>query len=322
MTQVDLTPRDRSKLVKRAAAATVLVASVLFLGYGVYINWQELREYDWHFNYAYLLLAAIALLLAFISNVVGWGLIIGHLGGPRDFRKNAEIYCLAAHGKRLPGPVWYVAGRAYLYEREAVPVSVIVQGSVWEIVSQLLSGLIVYAILLPLYREIQYSSFNYLLLAAIPLFLLILSPSIFQQLLRWLRRDQQEVKLIPVSWRNKALWLTVYLLGWLAGGAILYFLAGAVSSVSLSLLPACWGFVALSGIVSTLAFFLPGGVGAREVSLSLLLSSYVPLSVAIALALLFRVWILVGETILLIFFWSVTKSRLWDYFVHLTQREY
>jgi len=102
----------------------------------------------------------------------------------------------------------------------------------------------------------------------------------------------------------------VYLLGWLAGGSILYFLAGAVSVVSVSLLPACWGFVALSGVISALTFFLPGGVGAREVSLSLLLSYYIPLPVAIALAVLFRVWILVGETVLLVIFWGIARSRL------------
>lgn len=322
MTQADSPSRDRSKLIKRVVAAAVLAASVLFLGYSLYANWQEIRDYHWRFNYSYLLLAAIALLLAFISNVVGWTLIIGRLGGPRDFRKNVEIYCLAAHGKRLPGLVWYVAGRAYLYEREAVPVSMIVQGSVWEMVLQLLSGLIVYAILLPLYQKSQYTSFNYLLLAAIPLFLLTLFPSVFQRLLRWLGRGQRVTEIVQVSWRDKMLWFIVYLLGWLAGGLILYFLAGAVSVVSLSLLPACWGFVALSGIVSAMAFFLPGGAGARDVSLSLLLSSYVPLPVAIALALLFRVWILVGETVLLTLFWGATRSRLWGYFSRLTQRGY
>jgi hypothetical protein len=138
-------------------------------------------------------------------------------------------------------------------------------------------------------------------------------------LLQRLGRVQRETKVIQIYWYDKVLWFVIYLLGWLAGGSILYFLAKSVSPVSLAFLPACWGFVALSGVVGTLAFFLPGGVGAREISLSLLLSSYIPLSVAIALALLFRVWILVGETILLAFFWSVTKSRFWN---RLTRKDY
>ena len=312
--------RDQVQFIKRLLAITILIASTLFLAFTVYTNWKELRGYQWEFNYSYLLLAAFALLIAFFSNVLGWGLIVEHLGGPSDFAKNAEIYCIAAHGKRLPGSFWYVAGRAYLYEKEAVPAAIILQGSLWEITFQLLSGLIIYGMFLPLYREIRYASFNhYLLLITIPLLLLILSPSIFRMLLRHLSRGQREIKISQVHWHNKALWLFIYLLGWLAGGGILYFLTGSVSSISLDFLPACWGFVALSGVVSTLAFFLPGGIGVREISLSLLLSSYVPLSVAIMLALLFRVWTLVGETILLAAFWSVSKSRFES---RLTRKDY
>lgn len=302
--------RDRSRLLRRAAAVMVLGASLLFLGYSVYANWQQLRDYHWHFNYLYLFLAAVALFLAFISNVGGWALIIRHMGGPRSLRKNVAIYCLAAHGKRLPGFVWYVAGRVYLYEREDISASVIVQGSLWELILQILSGLVLYAILWPLYSEVRHTPFDYLPLVAIPVFFLTLFPFVFQWLLRWLKRGQPEVPIIQVGWRTKVLWFSVYLLGWLAGGAILYFLAGAVSAVSVSLLPACWGFVALSGVISALTFFLPGGVGAREVSLSLLLSYYIPLPVAVALSVLFRVWILVGETVLLVIFWGIARGRL------------
>jgi hypothetical protein len=315
-------PQLRSRLVKRLIAAVVLSASALFLGYSLYSNWQELSSYQWQFRYPYLLLAALALILTFISNIAGWGLIMQRLGGPRDFRKNAEIYCLAAHGKRIPGLVWYVAGRGYLYEREGTPVSVTVQASVWEMVFQMLAGLTLYAILWPLYEESEFGFLNYALLAAIPLLLLTFSPSIFQRILRRFGRGRFEAEVIQLEWRDKALWFFVYLLGWLTGGSILYLLAKSVSTIPLALLPACWGFVALSGVISVISFFLPGGAGVREISLSLLLSSYIPLSVAIALSLLFRVWILLGETILLILVWSASTSKLWDRISNLTQTDY
>jgi uncharacterized membrane protein YbhN (UPF0104 family) len=312
----------QSRLAKRLIAAAVLAASALFLGYNLYRNWQDLKGYHWEFHYPYLLLAVFALIVTFVSNIAGWVLIIERLGGPRSFRKNAEIYCLAAHGKRLPGLFWYVAGRGYLYEREGIPVSVTVQASLWEMVFQMLAGLTLYMVFWPLYQETNYGFLNYVLLAAIPLLLLTFSPSVFRRVLQRVGRDQSEAKVIQLEWRDKLLWFFVYLAGWLTGGSILYFLAKSVSSVSLALLPACWGFVALSGVVSVVSFFLPGGAGVREISLSLLLSSYIPLYVAIALALLFRVWILLGETILLIFVWSASKSTLWDRIGDLTQTDY
>ncbi len=303
--------KAKSRLIKQVVAAAVLGASLLFFGYSLYKNWRELASYHWHLNVFYLLGAAVALLLTFISNVGGWAAIIQRLGGPADLRKNVEVYCLAAHAKRLPGLVWYVAGRAYLYQNEGVPVAVIVQGSLWEMALLVLSGLTIYGVFQPFYWASRHVYFNYLLLAMIPISLVVAFPSVFQRILPWLWHDWHTEHLVQVSSGNKALWIGIYLLGWIAGGSILYFLMGAVSPVSLSLLPICWGFVALSGVISVFAFFLPGGVGIREISLALLLSDYIPWSVAVALALLFRVWIMVGETALLILFWSMTQSRLW-----------
>ena len=302
----------QKKLTKRTIAGLTVAAVSVFFSYNLYSNWQALRNYNWIFNYSYLLLASAAMFLTFMSNIVGWGLIVKRLGGPSSFLKNTEIYCLAAHSKRLPGLVWYVAGRAYLYEREAIPISVVVQSSVWEMVLLLLSGLVVYGGFLPFYRKSQYVSFNYLLIVIIPLLLLTVFPALFQRVLRYLKPKESGIQIVRVGWRDKLLWFSVYVLGWIAGGAILYFLAGSVSEVSLSLLPACWGFVALSGVLSTLSFFLPSGLGVREVSLSLLLSSYIPLPVAIALSVLFRIWILIWETALLFLLWGVIKSRVWE----------
>ncbi|MBN1886398.1 MAG: flippase-like domain-containing protein, partial [Thermoflexales bacterium] len=271
--------KAKSRLIKQGVAAAVLGASLLFFGYSLYKNWQELQSYDWHFNVFYLLGAVVALLGAFMSNVGGWAVIIRRLGVSTSLRKNVEIYCLAAHAKRLPGIVWYVAGRAYLYQNAGVPVAVVVQGSLWEMALLVLSGLTIYGVFRPFYWASQHAYFNYLLLATIPISLVVAFPSVFQRLLPWLWRDWRAEHLVQVSPRNKALWISIYLLGWIAGGSILYFLMGAVSPVSLPLLPVCWGFVALSGVISVFAFFLPGGVGIREISLALLLSDYIPWSV-------------------------------------------
>lgn len=309
-----------SKRTRRLVSAVVLIASLCFLGYSLYRNWQELRGYRWQFQYGYLLLATLALVLTFAGNITGWALIIRRLGGPSDLRKNAEIYCIAAHGKRLPGLFWYVAGRGYLYEQEGVPVYVTLQASLWEMVFQMLAGLSVYAVLWPFYQETKYDFLNYTLLAGVPLVLVTFSPRIFRRLVGFIGRDQSRTKVVQLKWWDKLLWFGVYFLGWLTGGSILYFLTKSVSSASLALLPACWGFVALSGVISVVSFFLPGGAGVREISLSLLLSSYVPLSVAIALAVLFRIWILLGETVLLVSLWGATRSKLWDRFSVLPKR--
>jgi glycosyltransferase 2 family protein len=302
-------PDLQRKLLERAIKVLVLIVVISFVGYTIYTNWQILLTYEWDFNYAYLFLAALAMILTFSSNVIGWAVIAQQLGGPQALLKNVEIYCLAAHSKRLPGLFWYVAGRAYLYERESIPISVVIQGSLWEMSLLLLSGLVVYMAFLPFYCKLQYQAFNYILLAIIPLLLIVLSQTTFDHVLKLLSPKKKN-KIVKVAWEHKLLWFMIYVIGWLAGGLMMYFLAKSLlSSVSLSFLPACWGFVALSGVVSAFAFFLPGGIGIREISLSLLFEKYLPLSVAMMLSILFRVWILVGETLLLVIFWAISKRN-------------
>jgi hypothetical protein len=56
----------------------------------------------------------------------------------------------------------------------------------------------------------------------------------------------------------------------------------------------CW---ALSGLVSYVAFFAPISFGVREITLASLLSLTIPLSVAIVIVVLVRIWNMVNELI-------------------------
>jgi hypothetical protein len=70
--------------------------------------------------------------------------------------------------------------------------------------------------------------------------------------------------------------------------------------VPLAYLPAVASFLVISGVISHLAFFIPAGLGIREVSLSLLLSAYVPFGIAVVIALVFRLWMTLSEV-----FWTL-----------------
>ena len=68
-----------------------------------------------------------------------------------------------------------------------------------------------------------------------------------------------------------------------------------VAWADIGVLTACYAF---AWIVGFLSFLTPGGLGVREGLLSLLLSSYMPVSQATLVALLCRVWILSAELVL------------------------
>ena len=92
--------------------------------------------------------------------------------------------------------------------------------------------------------------------------------------------------------------LASHLLLWCCQGLAFFLFVRSLAPVAWTdagVLTACYAF---AWIVGFLSFLTPGGLGVREGLLSLLLSSYMPVSQATLVALLCRVWILSAELVL------------------------
>ena len=96
-------------------------------------------------------------------------------------------------------------------------------------------------------------------------------------------------------------WLKIFashILLWCCQGFAFFLFVRSLAPVpwtDVGILTACYAF---AWIVGFLSFLTPGGLGVREGLLSLLLSSYMPLSQATLVALFCRVWILSAELVL------------------------
>ena len=96
-------------------------------------------------------------------------------------------------------------------------------------------------------------------------------------------------------------WLNIFashILLWCCQGFAFFLFVRSLAPVpwtDAGVLTACYAF---AWIVGFLSFLTPGGLGVREGLLSLLLSSYMPISQATLVALLCRVWILSAELVL------------------------
>jgi hypothetical protein len=106
-------------------------------------------------------------------------------------------------------------------------------------------------------------------------------------------------------------------LAWIGGGLVLYVLANAVMPVPPTYIPALIGAWAASGAVSLSAGLLVSGMGLREVTLTVLLGSLVPLPVAVAISVLFRVLLMLGE-----FVWALVFAALTGGIRRITPKDY
>jgi len=290
---------SQNRGLRTIAAIIVAGASFVFLGFGLYRNWRELAQYEWSIDYRYLLVSSAIYPVALLLIASVWSLVIGRLGGFSDYRGNLQIYCYSSLIKYIPGTFWYVLGRAYFYEKKGIAKSLTALGSLWELALAAFSGLVVYLPLLICSHQAYTGPLNYLLLLLVPLGLVVLYPTGLASVLKYLLKGPAE-SVSLIRGRDSLAWTALYAVAWLLGGLAFYLQASMIFPVPLAHLPAIASFLVISGVISHLAFFIPAGLGIREVSLSLLLSSFVPFGIAVVIALIFRLWMTLSEV-----FWTL-----------------
>ncbi|MBN1135988.1 MAG: hypothetical protein JXM73_05360 [Anaerolineae bacterium] len=300
--------RDRRS--KRLLVVAVLALSFSFMGYLVYRNWQQLEAYRQHWQMHYpLILLAFALYPAGLApNVVGWHMLMKRLGGLHRFKINAQIYCYSCLPKQLPGGVWHVAGRAYLNKEQGIQASVTLLGSSVEWVLLIASGLLVYLLscLAPLPVGDRAAGLDPgVALALLAPLLIVLCPPVFNRVASWLLSRLRRPTPPPLGWGDLLGLLGVYVIAWVMGGVVLYVLSQALVPLSPAALPAVIGAWGGAGAIGFVAVYFLQGLGIRDVTLALLLSSIMPLSAAAVVSILFRLLITVGEIL-----WPLLWARL------------
>jgi len=232
---------------------------------------------------------------------------MSRLGEISDFGTNVKIYCYSCLPKHIPGVIWHIASRIYLYEERGVAYSVALLGTILETMILIVSGLLIYLLSLPidsLGKTIHGLRVSSALLIVIPLGV-VLHRATFNRVFGFLSKRFKCPAVVSMTQRDMSILLFIYSLAWIVGGMVLYLLANAVCVVPISKLPALIGIWAATGTVSLITSFVLSGPGAITITMSLLLGNYVPLPVAIVISLLFRILLTVGEV-----FWALVLSRL------------
>ena len=285
--------------------------ALLFIGNTVYRNWSDFETFSWQLNPAPLVGAGAALVAAFGLNVATWHLISSTFGSRVGLWKDVEIYSVSTVIRRLPGVVWQLAGRTYLYHQAQTSLAVPLWGTVWELFVQFSSGMLLTALMLLLSPGLraEFPGGMWALLLLIPIGWFALRPrDVVSLVKRLVPKATGEPRLTR---RRVSAWIGLYTLSWVLGGAILYALICALGPQSWTLLPVCVGLVATSGVLALLAAPIPGGLGIREISLILLLQPYVPSPVAVSAAIMLRLCLLLGEALIALLIFLAVRGWAW-----------
>jgi len=284
------------KIIKRILQVLLILVIFYFLARNLYLNWNKIVQYDWNINYYFLTYSFVLFVVGSILIALGWNLILRVLGGKLGYKRALKIFFITDLAKYVPGKVWTIVGKVYLCAKEGIPIAKTSASVVIQPLIQVIAGILIFLLSLPFWTKTSgFMSKLYLFLPLIPIGLILLHPAIMTKPLNFvLTRLKQKPIELNIKYRDILLILLLWCGLWIITGIASYFLVISIYSFPISQLPVIIGIFSIAGISQ---FLTPSGIGVLEGVLTVLLGLYLPVHIAIFIALLARVWKTVTELV-------------------------
>jgi glycosyltransferase 2 family protein len=273
--------------------------ALLFLVWRAHSDFSKLPQFEWEFRLVEFIGATLLAICAYCSSALLWAGIARQHGASGNLNGLLRIWFDSLVAKYLPGGFWNLVGRAYLCKTgEKMEGRAAVSSIALEQALAIGAQIVLVLLLSPAYLSAsgtlppKYAYLGFV----IALILMVIYPSLISWGLRQIRERFDFPLHLSASKLNRThLWMLLYLLLHSVGGLAYYLFFDALYPLPLSLLPGIILVVnaaLLSGLIVPLA---PAGLGIREGALILLLGTWIPSPVAMALALAARLWIVPVE---------------------------
>jgi uncharacterized membrane protein YbhN (UPF0104 family) len=296
----------RSKqLLIRSVQVIVILLIFYFLIKGVVANWNQVKGFDWKFDYPLLAISLVLQIMAFAWLVKVWGWVLRHTGSSISYLKLFKVWFFSNLGRYVPGKVWQFMGMVYMLEKRGVPARNSFSTAVLAQSLSVISGLLIAFLFLGVNLYSQFLSRNPGLLVVMGLFGLFVLVIIFYP--RFLERIinsglgilKREKISLDIASKDVIIYILAYSVSWLLFGLAFLVFIEAMAEASFDMYPSLTGAFAFAFNIGFLALFVPGGIGVREGLLVLLLSSmfptFFPVPVATLISLVARLWVTAVE---------------------------
>ncbi len=253
-----------------------------------------------------------------------WWLTLRQFGRSVPFVPTMSAYTVGGLGKYVPGKAMVLILRSAAMQKEGVPIAVSLVSIFIETLMMLAAGgglgtLALSSLSIP--NWLRWILVGTSIVSIIPIL-----PPIFNRLLRFIsqyRHFKLPKKLAEaMTWRFVGEGWLLSLLGQLVMGASLWVICESMRGMSAGdssgalvdsvsnwrLLVACFAATSMGFVIGFLSM-LPGGAGARELAVTLVLAPVLGYAPALAAAVLFRVSALLGDLITSLIFWLLERRR-------------
>ena len=299
------------KVLYRKIVGTVIVSIVFFfIGKIAYREWDKISGYDWYPSPRWFIASIFLLLGVYLMGGFGWTLVLRMLGVKIAGAKGVSIFLLSLFGRYIPGGVWSALSRVYLCRLEGIPDSRSAVSILLEQTYPVVSAGLVFAVSLLFWDDTGPVLRVLPALVLLPLFFVFLHPRPFLKIVNpVLAKFGRGPIHLSLSFNQMLILAGYYSLQWVVTGGAFYLFIRAFYPLGGYYIPILCGIYAISFTAGYLAFFMPAGLGVREGVLTILLSLFIPMPVAIGVSLLSRLWLIGVEIVILLVFLINRETR-------------
>lgn len=280
----------RPKLRMAARWAFVVLVLGFLVGF-VITQWDQLPSFDWRFRPAWLLLAVAGVALFYVIHAEAWRSIVRGLGGDLDGPDGRAIWGKSILARYVPTNALMIVGRIVMAERLGIGRRICVASLFYELGLALSAAVVVAAYFVITMPALSDQPARYAVVAVVPLALIALHPRVFRRAADFaLRKLGREPLPAVLPAPRVAVLLLVYIVSWLAVGSGVFGFASALHPVGGEDFPYVAAAQAVGFGVAVVTFIAPSGLGTRDAALAAALAVVLPLAVATAIAIGFRLF--------------------------------
>ena len=207
--------------------------------------------------------------------------------------KKTVIYWFCSMlGKYLPGKLFLVLGRIYLYKKNNINEKLILISIVLETVYGLVAALIIVQISIPGLIALEILELDLIYFYVLLFITLLLAhPTMLNYFIKTINMIiNKPINPITIGYKNVLLIMLLNIINYLFLGFAFYLLVFSLQPVDFDHYFSLTGIYVLAGVVGIVAIFAPSGIGIRESALIILLPSVLPSSFVAILSIVSRLW--------------------------------
>jgi uncharacterized membrane protein YbhN (UPF0104 family) len=296
-----------ARILRNILATAVIITIFVFLLRNLILNWSKIPFENLQMHVPLIILSFCALGLHFICYSKSWQKIMYALDAPITYAQSIWMIATTQIGKYLPGKVWYMIGRVYVGKKASIEGKSLALSMVLETGLLHVTGGIIFLI-----TTVAAGNYNvsWLIISIVLIItaIIILHPKILGRVANFFLRIFRKPQIQSTLTYRQIIHISVYFFGLWIGQVIgFYFLVRAIYPIPLFHILNLASAYTLAWISGSVAIFTPAGLGIREGVMTLLLSSILPMPLAIAISFIARVWITIFEVV--VFFIGLVIQR-------------